>query len=105
MNGFRFVENEYSRSSEKSGVYYGELHILQGEASKISRLSKKWMTNESSHPLIEVFATRHAVLVSKRFLFLAWHRRGMKASVATAARSISAACDKGEVYLPQRSVL
>ena len=29
----------------------------------------------------------------------------MKASVATAARSISAACDGGEVYLPQRSVL
>ena len=28
-----------------------------------------------------------------------------RASVATAARSISAACDEGEVYLPQRSVL
>ena len=27
------------------------------------------------------------------------------ASIATAARSISAACDEGEVYLPQRSVL
>ena len=49
-------------------------HILQREASNISRLSKKWMTNESSHPLIEVFATRHAVLASKRFLFLAWQR-------------------------------
>lgn len=47
-------------------------HILQGEAGNISRLSKKWMTNESSHPLIEAFATHHAVLVSKRFLFLAW---------------------------------
>jgi hypothetical protein len=32
-------------------------------------------------------------------------RRGALASVATAARSISAACDEGEVYLPQRSVL
>ena len=51
-------------------------HILQGKAGNISRLSKKWITNESSHPLIEAFATRHAVLASKRFLFLAWHRRG-----------------------------
>ena len=28
-------------------------------------------------------------------------RRGALASVATAARSISAACDEGEVYLPK----
>ena len=32
-------------------------------------------------------------------------RRDMKASVATATRYDSVACDKGEVYLPQRSVL
>ena len=30
---------------------------------------------------------------------------GRRTLFATAARSISAACDKGEVYLPQRSVL
>ncbi len=36
---------------------------------------------------------------------LAQGRRGALASVATAARYDSAACDEGEVYLPQRSVL
>ena len=65
----------------------------------------KFVQAESSEKLAYSLPRRSRTKGAKATKVRASRRRGMKASVATAARSISAACDEGEVYLPQRSVL